>query len=188
MAQFSRFWCPHPPVPTTHIGPLHDMNGPKSTSDKHCVIDMHHVKSLDASVSVLHHGYGAWSRHEGSFQLVWCPHLPLMTMTEGPCVLRINAQFIYRCEFNTFLYCYYPDCDWTLYFRSLRTISLLGSRRFSWYALVVTIILYILLFFIRFRGIALFPSLYLLAVACKALKKSAHPRIYDLKLFQTKYY
>ena len=75
-----------------------------------------------------------------------------------------------------------------LYFRSLRAISLLGSRRFSWYAFVVTIILYILLFIIRFRGIALFSSLYLLAVACKVLKKSAHPRIYDLKLFQTKYY
>ena len=57
----------------------HEVNRPDCTSEEHCVIGMHHVKSLDASVSVLHHGYGAWSRHNGSFQLFWCPHLPDLT-------------------------------------------------------------------------------------------------------------
>ena len=57
----------------------HEVNRLDCTSEEHCVIGMHHVKSLDTSVSVLHHGYGAWSRHNGSIQLVWCPHLPILT-------------------------------------------------------------------------------------------------------------
>ena len=81
---FQLVWCPHLPDLTSPMKYRHEVNRPECTSEKHCVIGRHHVKSLDASVSVLHHGYGAWSRHKGSFQLVCCPRLPLMTMTGGP--------------------------------------------------------------------------------------------------------
>jgi len=45
-------------------------------TDKHCVIGMHRMKSLEAAVSVLHCVYDAQGRHNGSIQLVWCTHLP----------------------------------------------------------------------------------------------------------------
>jgi hypothetical protein len=41
----------------------------------HCIIDMHHVKSLDALGRLLRRVHGAWSRHNGSIQLVWCTEL-----------------------------------------------------------------------------------------------------------------
>ena len=69
--------CPYLLDLTAPMKYRHEVNRLECTSEKHCVIGVHHVKSLDASVSVLHHGYGAWSRHNGSFQLVWCPQLPL---------------------------------------------------------------------------------------------------------------
>ena len=55
-----------------------------STTDKHCVIGIHHMKSLEASVSVLHRVYDAQGRHNGSFQLVWCTHLPDLISQVGP--------------------------------------------------------------------------------------------------------
>ena len=70
---FQLVWCPHLPDVTSPMKYRHEVNRPECTPEKHCVIGMRHVKSLDASVSVLHHSYGAWSGHSGSFQLVGCP-------------------------------------------------------------------------------------------------------------------
>ena len=70
---FQLVGCPHLPDVTSPMKYRHEVNRPECTPEKHCVIGMHHVKSLDASVSVLHHSYGAWSGHSGSFQLVGCP-------------------------------------------------------------------------------------------------------------------
>ena len=39
------------------------MNGPKCTSDMHCVTDMHHMKALGAFGRVLRHGHGGRGRH-----------------------------------------------------------------------------------------------------------------------------
>ena len=57
---------------------LHEVIGAECTINKDCVIDMHHVKSLDAFGRLLHRVYGARSRHIGSFQLVWCTDLPVL--------------------------------------------------------------------------------------------------------------
>ena len=64
------------------------------TSGKHCVIGMHHMKSLDASISVLHRVYGARGRHNGSIQLVWCTHLPDLTSQVGPVPGMKRADYI----------------------------------------------------------------------------------------------
>ena len=55
---------------------------------------MHHMKSLDASISVLHRVYGARVRHNGSIQLVWCPHLPDLISKVGPVPGMKRADFI----------------------------------------------------------------------------------------------
>ena len=77
-------WCTHLPDLTSQVGPLPDMNGADCTSDKHCVIGMHRMKSLEASVSILHRVYDAQGRHNGSIQLVWCTHLPDLISQVGP--------------------------------------------------------------------------------------------------------
>jgi len=60
------------------------MNGADCTSDKHRVILMHRMKSLEASVSVLHRVYDAQGRHNGSIKLLWCTHLPDLISQVGP--------------------------------------------------------------------------------------------------------
>ena len=71
--------CPQLPVLTPHIEPLHKTKRHDSTAGKHCVLDMHHTKSLDAFDEVVHHVHGAWRPHYGAIQLVWCPQLPELT-------------------------------------------------------------------------------------------------------------
>jgi len=44
------------------IEALHEAMVHHFITDKHCVIGMHHMKSLEASVSVLHRVYGAMAR------------------------------------------------------------------------------------------------------------------------------
>ena len=74
---FQLVWCTDLPVLIAQMELLHEVIGPECTINKHCVIDMHHVKSLDAFGRLLHRVYGARSRHNGSFQLVWCTDLPV---------------------------------------------------------------------------------------------------------------
>jgi len=45
-------------------------------TDKHCVIGMHRMKSLDGFSRLLHRVNDARGRHNGSFQLVWYTHPP----------------------------------------------------------------------------------------------------------------
>ena len=47
-----------------------------SNTDKPCMLDMHHMKALDALGRLLHRAYRGRGRHHGSIQLVWCAHQP----------------------------------------------------------------------------------------------------------------
>ena len=75
---FQLVWCTDLPVLIAQMELLPEVIRPECTINKHCVIDMHHVKSLDAFGRLLHRVYGARSRHNGSFQLVWCTDLPVL--------------------------------------------------------------------------------------------------------------
>ena len=77
-------WCANHSLQVTQIGPLNEVKGLKCASDKHGVIDTHRVKSLDASIGHLHLGWGAWSRHCGSVQVVWCANHSLQVTQIGP--------------------------------------------------------------------------------------------------------
>ena len=57
-------------VSTPQIELPREVKGLDGTINEHCVIGMHHVKSLDASTEHLHHRYGAWSRQCRSAELV----------------------------------------------------------------------------------------------------------------------
>jgi cytochrome c biogenesis factor len=77
---FQLVWCTELPVLIAQIELLHEVIGAECTINKDCVIDMHHVKSLDAFDRLLHRVYGVWGRHNGSFQLVWCSELSFNTL------------------------------------------------------------------------------------------------------------
>ena len=84
--------CPQLPVLTPHIEPLHKTKRHDSTAGKHCVLDMHHTKSLDAFDEVVHHVHGAWRPHYGAIQLVWCPQLAELTPHIAPLGCALLAQ------------------------------------------------------------------------------------------------
>ena len=77
---FQLVWCTHLPDLISQVGPLPDMNGADCTSDKHCVIGMHRMKSLDGFSRLLHRVNDARGQHNGSFQLVWCSELSFNTL------------------------------------------------------------------------------------------------------------
>ena len=73
---FQLAWYTHPPDLANPMEPLKKAMVHHFSTDKHCVIGMHRMKSLEAAVSVLHCVHDAQGRHNGSIQLVWCTHLP----------------------------------------------------------------------------------------------------------------
>ena len=69
-------WWPQLPGLIPHIELMHEPMRHNSTAGKHCVLDMHHTKSLDAFDEVLLRVHGAWRWHYGANQPVWWPQLP----------------------------------------------------------------------------------------------------------------
>jgi len=50
------------------------------TADKHYVPDIHHAEPLDAFDAVLQRIHGAWTRHCGANQPLWCTQLPVLIL------------------------------------------------------------------------------------------------------------
>jgi len=71
-------WCALLPVLITQIEFLTEQMVLDSSTNKHCMLGMHHMKALDALGRLLHRAYGGRSRHHGSIQLVWCALLPVL--------------------------------------------------------------------------------------------------------------
>ena len=81
---FQLLWCTHLPDLANLIDTLHEAMVHHFITDKHCVIDMHRMKSLDGFGRLLHRVNDAQGRHNGSFQLLWCTHLPDLISQVGP--------------------------------------------------------------------------------------------------------
>ena len=72
-------WCTQVPVLISHIELMHGSKGPDSAAGKHCVMCMHHMKSLEAIDEVMWCVWCARSRHYGPIQLVWWTQVPIPT-------------------------------------------------------------------------------------------------------------
>jgi len=73
---FQLVWYTHPPDLANPIEPLQKAMVHHFITDKHCVIGMHRMKSLDGFSLLLHRVNDARGQHNGSFQLVWYTHPP----------------------------------------------------------------------------------------------------------------
>ena len=68
------------PVLILHIELVHGSKTHDPTADKHYVPDIHHAKHLDAFDAVLQRIHGAWTRHCGANQPLWCTQLPVLIL------------------------------------------------------------------------------------------------------------
>jgi hypothetical protein len=73
---FQVVWYSHLPDLANPIDTLHEAMVHHFITDKHCGTGMHRMKSLDGFGRLLHRVNDARGRHNGSFQVVWCTHLP----------------------------------------------------------------------------------------------------------------
>jgi len=83
---------------------MHGSKGPNSAAGKHCVMHMHHMKSLEAIDEVMWCVKGAWGRHNGPIQPVWCTQLWVlisqmehMNGSKGPNSAAGKAVIIFVC-------------------------------------------------------------------------------------------